>query len=343
MILDGEVVTPVVTDISNSSDKLVLYAPPTLLSSSTSHTAGLIYAGTTNYWIFNVISNVVVSANEAVPRDRLDPGKVGFRARVVQAAAARPGGNTAAAAEAQLAGSPASVALPGPEPDGSYIITNVINWNVQKNPGNTAGEIGNFQPLFGGPADEPVPGVPGTGLAGNPRFENIAAEIFEYLDLPAGYQKFAVNADDGWKVQVGTPGQTTGTVLFSIDRGAGARDIPIAFTTPVAGLYPVRLVWYKGGGGGNVEFFSYGPNGEKILINDRTKANAIKAYYDITPGLRLTITGPSNGMVTISWSGPGTLEEAASLQTPVTWTTAPSQANPQTVTATGTKFYRVRQ
>jgi hypothetical protein len=293
MVLDGANVTPTVTDIPNSTDKLVLYTPATPLSSSSNHIAGLVYARTTNYWIFNVITNVSVPVGAAVPYTRLDPNKIGFRAKVVQSTSARPAGNTVAAAEAQLTGTPANVAIPGPAVDGSYILTNIINLNDRKNTGGSGVEIGNFQSSRTGTPDDPVPGIPGTGAA----LDNIAAEIFAYLDLPAGYQKFGINGDDGWRVQIGTPGQTSGTVLFSIDRGAGARDIPFAFITPAAGLYPIRLVWYEGGGDGNVEFFSYGSNNEKIPINDRRNANAIKAYYDVIPVPTVAITGPTNGTI----------------------------------------------
>jgi hypothetical protein len=346
MVLDGANVTPTVSAIPNSTDKLVLYTPPTPLSNSSNHIAGLVYAGTTNWWIFNVISNVTVDASAAVPRDRLDATKIGFRAKVAQASAARAGGNTAAAAESQLAGTPANVAIPGPEPDGAYLVPGTINWNVAKNPGNTTGETGNFQPARTGTPDEAVPGIPGTGLTGAARYENFTAEIFAWLDLPAGYQKFAVNGDDGWKVQIGRPGRTDGQVLFTVDRGAGNRDIPFAFVTPQAGLYPVRLVFYQGGGGGNVEFFSYGPNNEKVLINDRNNANAIKAYYNVVPLRDVTLTivsGPGDGKVTLSWTGSGTLVEASSLSTPASWKQSANQANPQTITATGTKYYQVVQ
>jgi hypothetical protein len=51
----------------------------------------------------------------------------------------------------------------------------------------------------------------------------------------------------------------------------------------------------------------------------------------------------SGGNVTISWSGAGTLEQSDSLSSP-NWAPAPSQANPQTVPATGgSRFYRIRQ
>jgi len=47
------------------------------------------------------------------------------------------------------------------------------------------------------------------------------------------------------------------------------------------------------------------------------------------------------GQVRIAWTGSGTLQEAPSITGP--WTTAPSQANPQNVTPSGTtKFYRIR-
>src|SRR5947207_10349951 len=247
MVLDGLSVTPTVTDVPNSTDKLVLYTPPTPLSSSSNHVAGLVYANTTNYWIFSVITNVSVASGVAVPSSQADSNAVGFLAKVVQSTTERPGannGNNVASAEAQLTGTPANVAIPNPNrSDGAYVISNIINLSQRRNTNTTPVGIGNFQPLLGGPADDPIPGVPGTGLT---TLGNISAEIFAYLDLPAGYQKFAINGDDGFSVQVGTQGQTNGSILFTVDRTGGATDFPFAFITPEAGLYPIRLVWYQG-------------------------------------------------------------------------------------------------
>lgn len=352
MVLDGNPVTPTVSDVPGSSDKLVLYTPNPPLASGSTHTAGLIYAGTTNYWTFRVTTYTEVPAGVARPVADADPTAVGFRVNVVQAAAARPGGNTVAAAESQLAGTPASVAIPGPETDGSYVVPGIINWNVTKNPGNTPSDIANFTQTRTGTPDEPVPGIPGTGLSGNPRFENITAEIFAYLDLPAGYQKFGVNGDDGWKVQIGLPGQTDGPILFGRDRGAGARDIPFAFITPAPGLYPVRVVWYQGGGGGNLELFSYGPNNTKIPLNDRNNPNAIKAYYkvtgDPTPAPEFTSVTQTGGTVTFTWTGSGILQEAAAFTgNPADWSDVAPQppGNSYAVSATAAerKFYRLRR
>jgi Big-like domain-containing protein len=50
----------------------------------------------------------------------------------------------------------------------------------------------------------------------------------------------------------------------------------------------------------------------------------------------------AGGNITISWTGTGTLEQTDSLSPP-NWGPASSQTNPQTVPATGTRFYRIRQ
>jgi len=318
MVLDGVSVTPTVTDIPSSTDKLVLYTPNPPLSPSSNHIAGLVYAGTTNYWIFSVITYTNVPATNMLASSAADPNARGFRVKVVQSTTARPGangGNNAASAEDQLAGTPANVAIAGPETDGSYILTNIINWSSRRVPGQTGAEIGNFQPLMGGPADDPIPGLPGTGLTGTAGRDNVAAEIFAYLDLPAGYQKFGVNGDDGWKVQVGAFRQTNGTVLFTVDRGAAAADIPFAFITPQAGLVPIRLVWYQGGGDGNLEFFTYGPNNTKIPVNDRNNPNSVKAYYNVitAPQLKFTSATLGGGTATFTWTGTGILQQATVL------------------------------
>lgn len=339
MVLDGDSVTPVVTSIPNSTDTLVIYTPNPPLASGSTHTVGLIYAGTTNYWTFKVSPYVEVPAEVAVPSSEADPTAIGFRAKVVQSTSGRPGGNTVAAAEAQLTGTPANVALPGPESDGSYIVPGIINWSSRRVPGQSGAEIGNFIDLTGmagapGFPDQPIPGLPGTGATK----DNVTAEICAYLDLPAGYQKFAVNGDDGWKVQIGTPGDTTGTVLFARDRGAGARDIPFAFITPEAGLYPIRIVWYQGGGDGNLEFFTYGPNNTKIPVNDGNNPDARKAYYALKTVARPTIEIAAQPAGAIRITFTGKLQSTTSLN-PVDWQDVAGATSPLDVPPSGPERY----
>ena len=62
----------------------------------------------------------------------------------------------------------------------------------------------------------------------------------------------------------------------------------------------------------------------------------------VSPQPKFGLPVLSGDQVTLSWTGKGNLEQTDSLSPP-NWGPAPSQANPQTVPATGTRFYRIRQ
>ena len=70
------------------------------------------------------------------------------------------------------------------------------------------------------------------------------------------------------------------------------------------------------------------------------------AFYDV-PATTTTVRPKFNavalagGNATISWTGTGTLQEATKVDGP--WSNSASQANPQAVAATGTKFFRIKQ
>jgi len=251
--------------------------------------------------------------------------------------------------------------VPGPGANGTYIYTNIINWNNNVNPNHTGVQLGNFQannygagtgwpyPFY---ADERIPGVPNTTTnAANANTDNLAAEIFAYLSFTnAGYYKFGVNSDDGFKLQVGTPGQTNGTVIFSVDVGKGASDIPVSFTIPQAGLYPIRLVYYNGGGGAALEYFSYDDTGNKIPINDTNNPSAIKAYYNIitTPVLQFTSATVSGGAAMFTWTGTAILQQATVLTgSPTDWSAVSPQPSGNTyqvqVSSATHTFYRLKQ
>lgn len=126
-------------------------------------------------------------------------------------------------------------------------------------------------------------------------------------------------------------------------KGFGAVDVTFGFAVPAAGVYPLRLVAGQGAAGANLEWFSIEPDGARILVNDTNPA-ALLAFRARTEAALPVLNPPrlSAGNVTLSWTGSGTLEEAASVLGP--WNTAPSQNNPQTVPATvGDKFFRIRQ
>ena len=341
------------TKTTNGTDVTVSYRPNPPLASNSTHTASLVYADTTNSWTFIVQPWTTLNAADAKPSSAADQTARGFSVKVVQAAATQA--NTAARAEAQLAGTPADISVPGPEAGGRYIVTNIINWSSSRVPGFTGVETGNFQDNSYGTGwpfpdypDAAIPGLPGAGLTGDARMQNVTAEIFAWLDLPAaGYYRFGGNADDGIVVKVGTPGVTNGTVIFTQDRGAGNQDIPFSFVAPQAGLYPIRFIWYQGGGGGNVEFFSYDANGKKIAVNDPTDPNAIKAYHKITDDTTgrpvITVTRAANGDINITWTNGGTLQSTAALGPNATWADVDSDGS-YSAPVTGTQlFFRVRK
>jgi hypothetical protein len=64
-------------------------------------------------------------------------------------------------------------------------------------------------------------------------------------------------------------------------------------------------------------------------------------FGDFVSAPRFNPIALSSGSATISWTGSGTLQQTDTLSPP-NWQTAPSQANPQTVSATtGMRFYRI--
>jgi len=298
-----------------------------------------------------------LNASDSLPIASADTSARGFRVKMTQAASIPSGftQNSAARAEAELAGTLGvpDVSKPGPSDNGTYLYPGIINWNNNRNPNRSGVEIGNFQDNvygtgwpYGDYPDEPLPGIPGTGVANN-YTDNIAAEVFGYLAFPtAGYYRFGVNSDDGFRVQVGTPGQTNGTVIFTTDVGKGSSDIPFSVNVPQAGLYPVRLVYYNGGGGANLEYFSYDDSGNKIPVNDPNNPAAIKAYYKVTGGGTINITSAtvSGGQITINWTGGGTLESSTTLGPTANWTSTGDSDGSFSEAATGNaKFYRVKQ
>src|SRR5439155_19270359 len=69
-------------------------------------------------------------------------------------------------------------------------------------------------------------------------------------------------------------------VLGQFSGGRGASDTLFTFTVPMAGLYPLRLIWENGGGDANSEWFTVDSLGNKILVND--PSSTVKAWTSRT-------------------------------------------------------------
>jgi len=96
---------------------------------------------------------------------------------------------------------------------------------------------------------------PGVGIA---NMNNLALEALTYLDLQPGIYTFDVNSDDGFRVSPATSytDPNNAITLGEFSGGRGSSDTFFQVVITEAGLYPFRLIWEQGGGGGNVEFIS---------------------------------------------------------------------------------------
>jgi hypothetical protein len=180
------------------------------------------------------------------------------------------------------------------------------------------------------------------GLAETYETDDFSVELQAWLDLAAGTYRFGVITDDGYKISSGKTLADKEPVLSF--RNGGTANQSFDFVVTASGLYPFRMVWYERGGSAHAELSSINvTTGERLLINDATKANAIKAYTSIAEAPKFNPVTLSAGQLRLSWTGAGTLEEADVVRGP--WRSAPSQANPQNVSVTGAvqKFYRLRQ
>lgn len=210
----------------------------------------------------------------------------GFNVRTTQISGGRyPGDpNSIASGETQLAGGIIDPATGAPydniadlstaDPNTGLFVAPVINWDQEGLDVDATTQPDNFNTAE--PASNPIPNTTIPGIPAGLQ-DNIAAEITTCLELKRGTYVFGVNSDDGFLATLGH--SPLGPVLGSYSGGRGASDTLFTIAVEEDGVYPIRLSWWEGGGGANIEFFSVNPiTGEKTLVNDRTQASAVKAY-----------------------------------------------------------------
>ncbi|HYE30474.1 MAG TPA: hypothetical protein VEH27_03535 [Methylomirabilota bacterium] len=301
--LNGTPVTPGSVTQANGVTAISYTAGTPLPSGSTNTVSveyGLSTGGTaTNTFDFIVEYYATLTAAQSVPAASVNTAASGFTARVAQfrTTAMWPGNdlpNTIRRAEEQLAGilidpttgrAVTNYAVPGPN-GGAYVVE-TINWNQEMNDGGNSTEAGNFQ-TSSDPSkpDAAIPGIPGTepDQTSTDLLDNIATEFVGYLQLQPGLYRFGVNSDDGFRLTAGADPHGAGNVeLGSFNGGRGSADSLFYVRVMDAGIYPVRLIWFEGGGGANIEFFSMDATGKRTLINDRA-AGGINAYASAAAG-----------------------------------------------------------
>jgi hypothetical protein len=90
------------------------------------------------------------------------------------------------------------------------------------------------------------------------------------------------------------------------DGGRGSANTFFDFIIEEDGFYPFTLFWWEGTGGANVEWFNDdGNTGQRILINDRTNPNAIKAYREGASRPYISSAAPHDLLSTFThWDNP---------------------------------------
>ncbi len=178
----------------------------------------------------------------------------------------------------------------GPSGVNGFIDPTVINYDATGGAGT-----GKFQdPDFIHPvlSDAAVAGIL-SDLAGGDQ-NNSHHEITTYIEFPTrDIYTMGVTSDDGFKVSIaGSNRDVLGQVLGFRDRGGSASSV-FHFLIDEPGIYPVRLLWFNGTGGSNVEWYSVRDDGVNVLINDRATEGALSAYYEKSAGERARVTAAS--------------------------------------------------
>ena len=136
-----------------------------------------------------------------------------------------------------------------------FEIPTVINLSLIEGEAN-----GNFE------LDDQMPGVPGVNNIG----DGASAEILTFIEFPtAGIITLGVNSDDGFRMEGGPHDQPQLRETLGQEPNArGAADSIFSFQVDEPGIYPIRVIWWNGGGGANIELFSVKDDGTKVLLND---------------------------------------------------------------------------
>ena len=247
--------------------------------------------------------------------------------------------------------------------DGQYIYANevVANWADYTKVGVAleAGVLDGFAYRFQIPGvvsfgDLDMPGVPGiSGLDG--AINGIDAEILTFIEMPAGI--ITLGVDMGPLHSYGNDFKAEAGFINNADSSPFA-PTPLGQSLPVqsrvtlmriyvetAGIYPVRIVYQKRGGGVFVQLFSVNANGDKVNVNEpETGLRAFRAGVvpiGINNPAKLTVSS-AGGKINVSWTNGGTLQSSPILGAGAVWTDV-GGATPASITPAGSAlFLRVK-
>lgn len=277
----------VVAEVSKNGDATsIMYQPSGLFPSQSVNSLKLAYQydlgaprAATAEFDFTVSRYTIIPARFAIEASYVDVTRPGFLIRTVQASETPLLPPTVARAEAQLNGTLGNAetgqlyqneALPGPI-SGQFFSDDVLNYEQDATP---TGDFVDTESLF--------PGIPGSGG----HTDNFVFEAIGYLDLTAGFHRFGVNSDEGFRVTVSDsdPRDAFAIVVGEYDGGRSVGETQFSCYVEAAGYYPFRVLSFESDGRASVEFFSFLSDGSKSLVNDRSVPESIPAFTGLKPG-----------------------------------------------------------
>ncbi len=303
LTFNGATVTP--TANKSGSITRLSYQPPAALASGSTNTVAVSFADSTggNYtgtYTYTVATYATMPLSFRMPDSAVDKTKTGFLFKPVQAAiGVETRVRRAEHHVAGLLGLPNIADLTLARADGYFEIPGVINFD------QAAGNAGVFTTTTGFP-EENIPGVPGLLPDGvTTSTDNISAEILTVVEFPtAGLYTFSFNSDDGFATWFGHPNDAGRVFAGQFDGDRGASDTFYSVLVPQAGLYPVRSVWFEGGGGANLEWYTR-INGVNALLNDTANGGLRTYQYPLGVGPTWVKTFvPANGANRVSLTDP---------------------------------------
>ena len=144
-------------------------------------------------------------------------------------------------------------------------------------------------------------GVPFPTLAVDVDDNDFAIEATGFIELSEGWHQFGVNSDDGFGLYIG------GFRVREYFDGKGVSDVNGSIYIPEAGLYPILLQYWEGGGGAACELYYLREDGSKVLVNDTANGGpAVCLNYEPTGETEApvitSITADGTNIV-VSWTG----------------------------------------
>lgn len=346
LVVDGTDVTAL-SNVTTESDGVRLrYLPAAGLQAAGQHTAQVNYPGGSTTWSYSVAALPVLVSTWATDAASVAGKARGFTGRIHKVdntASDTFFPNNVQRAEQQLAnkiidpgtGQPFINEAAGAKGDGSFVETDTVNYE----------QSGNEKGL---PGDRPFPNLDAVDQ------NHIAMEVLGYVELPRGIHRLGVSCDDGFAVY-GGPSAKEATLLLGVrDPGGSTAPVTFDFVAEAAGVYALRLLYFEGTGGADVEWYSEDRiTGERVLLNAsgsyRSFASRTGDGANKPSPVRLTIKNTGVEFV-LTWpkTTPAFQLQSSPTLAPGAWTVggkAPTEVNGnlelRVSPSTATRFFRL--